>query len=331
MEDTPSSATLAVVGAGAWGTAIAALLGAGGHSVRLWARNPAHARMLRQDRVNRRYLPELTLPPSVVATSDLAAAVQRARVVFVAVPSHALREVMAALPQVPALVSCAKGLELATFRRFSSVMAEYQPKAALAALSGPNLAFEIARGLPAAATVASHDDALAREVQGYFNGPFFRVYTSRDLVGVEIGGAVKNVIALAAGMSDGLGLGDNAKAGIVTRGLSELVRLGTHLGAKARTLYGLAGLGDMVATCASPHSRNYTAGRRLAQGASLADLEASRLTTEGIPTTRAVVAYAREHGLELPIAEAVHRVIFAGLSPQAALKDLMAREHKSED
>jgi glycerol-3-phosphate dehydrogenase (NAD(P)+) len=331
MEDTPSAATLAVVGAGAWGTTIAALLGAGGHDVRLWARDPAHARALRQARVNRRYLPELTLPPTVAATSDLAAAVRGAHVVFVAVPSHALREVMAALPPVPALVNCAKGLELATFKRYSSVMAEYQPAAALAALSGPNLAFEIARGLPAAATVASHDDTLARTVQRYLNGPSFRVYTSRDLVGVEIGGAVKNVIALAAGMCDGLGLGDNAKAGIITRGLSELVRLGTHLGAEARTLYGLAGLGDMVATCSSPHSRNHTAGRRLAQGASLADLEASRLTTEGIPTTRAVVAYARAHGLELPIAEAVHRVIFAGLSPQEALKGLMAREHKPED
>jgi glycerol-3-phosphate dehydrogenase (NAD(P)+) len=325
------SATLAVVGAGAWGTVVAALLANNGHRVALWTRDPEHAQALTRERVNRRYLPELTLPPRVTATSDVTEAVQGARVVFVAVPSHALREVMAALPQVAALVNCAKGLELTSFKRYSSVMAEYQPQAALAALSGPNLAHEIALGRPAAATVASHDDAFAQEVQRLLNSPSFRVYTSRDLIGVELGGAVKNVIALAAGMCDGLGLGDNAKASIITRGLAELVRLGAHLGAEAKTLYGLAGLGDMVATCSSPHSRNYSAGKRLAQGESLTELEASRLTTEGIPTTRAVVAYARKHGLELPIAEAVYRVIFTGLSPQEALRSLMAREHKPED
>jgi len=326
-----NGARLAVVGAGAWGTVLALLLSREpAQRVTLWARRPEQARALREEGENRAHLPGVRLPETLHVTSDLEEAGRGAAAVFMAVPSKGLRSVMAGLPEVEALVSCAKGLELGSFKRLSEVMAEYQPRARLSALSGPNLAAEIAAGLPASATVAATDENLARAVQGWLNQPTFRVYTSTDLAGVEIGGALKNVIALAAGMCDGLGLGDNAKASIITRGLAEIVRLGVWLGGEEKTFYGLSGLGDLVATCNSRGSRNHTAGERLARGETLADLEASDLTAEGIPTVRAVVAYGREVGLELPISQAVYRVVFEGWSPQEVLHELMARDVKAE-
>ena len=188
----------------------------------------------------------------------------------------------------------------------------------------------MARGFPASATVASSDPSLAENVQGWLSQEAFRVYTGTDLVGLELGGALKNVVALAAGMSDGLGLGDNAKATLVTRGLAEMVRLGTRLGGEARTFYGLSGLGDLMATCSSPGSRNHQAGVRLARGETLVDLEAAHLTAEGVPTVRAVVRYAGEQGLELPISRAVHEVVFGGRAPAAMLRELMTRGQKAE-
>lgn len=326
---------VAVVGAGAWGTVIARLLAnRPGLRVTLWARREGAAEAIARHRENAPYLPGIGLPEELRVTSDLQGALAEAEAAFVAVPSRGLREVMAHVAQLgvsPALVSCAKGLELGTFKRFTEVMAEYVPGAPLAALSGPNLALEIARGLPASATVASHDPALALRVQGWLSQATFRVYTSGDLVGVEMGGALKNVVALAAGMCDGLGLGDNAKASIITRGLAEIVRLGVRLGGQEKTFYGLSGLGDLVATCSSRGSRNHLAGERLARGETLSDLEASRLTAEGIPTVRAVVAYAQETGLELPISRAVHDVIYGGKAPHQVLDELMARGAKPED
>lgn len=321
--------SFAVIGAGAWGTALAALLAANGHAVALYTRRVEFAQALAASRENRRYLPGLRLPPSITPTAD-PAAVAAVDAFFVAVPSQSLPAALGGLPPPPAVVSCAKGLVAETFKRLTQVIAEVWPQARLAALSGPNLAGEIALGLPAAATVAAEDPALAQAVQRWLNQPRFRVYTSLDLIGVEVAGALKNVIALAAGLCDGLGLGDNAKAGLITRGLAEMVRLGTHLGGRIETFYGLAGLGDLVATCASSRSRNRTAGERFARGATLAELEASHLTVEGIPTVRAVVAYADRHGLALPIAQEVYRVIFAGKDPEVALDDLMTREAKAE-
>ena len=247
-----------------------------------------------------------------------------------AVPSRGLRDVLAQLPPVPALISCGKGLEPGTFKRPTEVMREYQPEAVLGALSGPNLAGEIARGLPTSATVASLDETLAQRVQGWLSQRAFRVYTGTDLVGLELGGALKNVIALAAGMCDGLGLGDNAKASLVTRGLAEITRLGALLGGEAQTFYGLSGLGDLMATCSSAGSRNHQAGVRLAHGETLADLEAAHLTAEGIPTVQAVTRYAGERGLELPIAQAVFAVVFGGRAPEAVIGELMARDAKPE-
>ena len=274
LDTAQDSRPLAVVGAGAWGTTLAVLLTQVNPSqhVTLWARRAEFAEQLKRERENRRYLPGLTLPERLHVTSDLEE-VRDAQALFIVVPSKGLRAVMEKLPIVPALICCAKGLELGSLERFSEVLGEYQPNAALAALSGPNLASEIAAGLPASATVASKDTKLTQEVQHWLSGPTFRVYTSHDIIGVEVSGALKNVIALAAGMCDGLGLGDNAKATIITRGLAEIVRLGTHLGGEMPTFYGLAGLGDVVATCASSGSRNHTAGERIAKGETLADLK----------------------------------------------------------
>lgn len=321
---------LAVVGAGAWGTVLAGLLAENpALSVTLWVRRPELAEVLDEKRENTAYLPGFRLSGRISVTTSLAA-LASADALFMAVPSRALREVLPSLPQVSALVSCAKGVELGSFKRLTEVMGEYQPRASLAALSGPNLAGEIARGLPSSATVASRDAALAKRVQGWLTQEAFRVYTGTDLIGLELGGALKNVVALAAGMSDGLGLGDNAKAAIVTRGLAEIVRLGVRLGGDARTFYGLSGLGDLIATCSSVGSRNHQAGVRLAQGETLAALTASQLTAEGIPTVEAVVAYARAAGLELPISQAVYDVIFMGKAPARVIRELMARDAKAE-
>ncbi len=320
--------SLVVVGAGAWGTMLAQLLAQNpAVSVTLWARRAELAAQLTQTRKTP-YIPGLNLSGRLTFTGDVDA-VKDAEAVFIAVPSRHLRNVMDMLPPVRALVSGTKGLEPGTLKRPTEVMAEFQPGAALSALSGPNLVAELARGLPSSATVASRSTTLAQNVQGWLNQGVFRVYTGADLVGLELGGALKNVIALAAGMCDGLGLGDNAKAALVTRGLAEIVRLGVQLGGETRTFYGLSGLGDLMATCSSGDSRNHQAGVRFARGETLSDLEAAQLTAEGIPTVRAVVAYARERGLELPIAEAVFEVV-SGKAPKAVIRELMARDAKAE-
>lgn len=321
---------LAVIGAGAWGTVLAWLLAQNGCAVKLWARRETLARTINASRRNKDYLPDLELPKNLSATSSLAKAVEGVSAAVIAVPSQGLREVLSNLPRVPALISCSKGLEVGSFKRFSQVLADYQPAADLAALSGPNLAKEIAAGLPAAATLAAPDQSFVQRAQGWFNSTTFRVYTSSDLVGVEIAGALKNVIALAAGMCDGLKLGDNAKASIITRGLAEIIRLGTHLGGDAKTFYGLAGLGDMIATCASAQSRNHTAGELFAQGVRSSEIERKHLTAEGIPTVKAVYDFALNEGLELPIATEVYRVIYANKNPHQAISDLMGRVAKAE-
>lgn len=327
-----------MLGAGAWGSVIAILLARTGHTVRLWCRRPEQAAAIERDRLNQAYLPDVRLPVGLSATADLAAAVSGVDLAFVAVPVRGLRPLLVALARlVPessraglALVSCSKGIETATFSRLSELMVAELPGCPVAVLSGPNLATEIAAGLPAATTVASLSPGLADDVQLRLQQPRFRVYTSADVVGVEVGGALKNVIALAAGMSDGLGLGDNAKAGIITRGLAEIVRFGEAQGGAPRTLYGLSGLGDLVATCGSQRSRNHTAGWRLARGATVAELNAENLTAEGIPTAEALRSHARRVDVHLPICDEVYNVAYGGKSAQDALHDLMTRERRAE-
>ena len=319
-----------MLGAGAWGTVIAWLLANNGHRVRLWTRRKEHAAAIAAERVNREYLPYLPLPTAVTPTSDIRVALQDAAMAFVVVPSRALVSLMAALPPVTTLVSCSKGMELSGFRRLSQVMQDGRPGVKVAALSGPNLAGEIAAGLPAATTVASTDTDVALTVQELLQQTTFRVYTSSDIIGVELAGAMKNVIALAAGICDGLGLGDNAKSSIITRGLAEVVRLGTMLGGEARTFYGLAGVGDIVATSSSQQSRNHTAGVLLAGGESLSDLALRNLTAEGIPTVEAVYRYAEAEHIDLPITAEVYRVVYQGKPARSAMVDLMTRERKPE-
>ena len=323
-------ARLTVIGAGAWGTTIAQLLAVGGHDVSLWARDDEHVRQLTAARLNERRLPGVTLHENLKFTSDPAESVSGSEAVFVAVPSRHLQDVLDRFPAVPAIISCVKGFGAEGLERMTQVIGRLRPDAATAALSGPNLAAEIARGLPAAAVAASDSAHLRDNVQRWLQGPTFRTYSSDDVAGVEIGGAIKNVIALATGMTDALGLGDNTKATIITRGLHELVRLGTLLGGRRETFYGLSGLGDMVATCAGPQSRNFLAGSRIARGEDLEALEREGLTAEGIGTVKRVVEYASRQGLDLPICSEVHAVIFEKKPPVDAIRALMERSSKAE-
>jgi len=306
--------------------------------VRLWARDARLLDEVGERRVNARYLPGLRLPANVAPVHDLDEALGGEPIAFAAVPARALRGVLRLSRRRPAaVVSCAKGVEPSSgahgepdFKRLSQVVAEELPGVPVAALSGPNLAAEIAAGLPAATTVASRDHDLARCVQDLLQQATFRVYTSPDLVGVELAGVMKNVIALAAGICDGLRLGDNAKSTIITRGLAETVRFGVRLGGTERTFYGLAGLGDIVATCASPLSRNHRAGTLLAAGEAVDGPAIASLTAEGLGTVAAVHAFAAAHEVDLPITAEVYRVAYEGKDPRRAIETLMSRERKAE-
>ncbi len=329
-DDHGAPAVVAVLGAGAWGTVIAQLLADNGHAVRLWARRAPLADALLRTRRSEA-LGARALHPAVTPTSDLAGSLDAAVAAFVAVPCRAyapLVDDLSRAPRMTALVSCAKGFLDADLRRPSEALAEAAPLVAV--LSGPNLAGEIALGLPAAATVASDHDDLAERVQRWLSQPSFRVYRSRDPIGVEVSGALKNVIALAAGMSDELGLGENTHAALLTRGLAELARLGHALGGDPRTFYGLAGVGDLIATCASPRSRNHQVGARVARGEAIAAIEAGGITAEGVPTVRHVVRFADAHDLDLPICREVEAVIDRGKPPRSAIHDLMTRAPKGE-
>ncbi len=323
---------IAVIGAGAWGTALALLASSKGVPVYLWARRPQHAQAMQEERQNREYLPGALFPESLHPTADAEEALQQARFAVVAVTSEAFRETLALRPRAAAYVSVTKGLQFTDHHllRMSQVIEEVTGVGQIAVLSGPNLADEIARFLPAAAVVASRDPELALEVQQVFSGTSFRVYTSLDVVGVELGGALKNVIALAAGMVDGLKLGDNAKAALITRGLREIIKFGVAQGASEATFMGLSGLGDLIATASSPLSRNRSAGERIVKGEALARLQAQKNVVEGIYTARALHAWDQETGADLPITEAVYRVVYEGADPMQELSRLMGREAKPE-
>jgi glycerol-3-phosphate dehydrogenase (NAD(P)+) len=332
------STRIAVLGAGSWGTALAVSLARGGHPVALWARREEAAVAIRDARRNAPYLPEAEVPAAVAVTSDLAAAVDEADVWLVAVPSQSVRDVMAPLAErVGAgltVVSVAKGIETGTLLTTSGVLREILPAAdpdRVGVLYGPSHAEEVALEKPTSVVAAFPDPRVASGVQELFMRPALRVYTNTDLVGVEVGGSVKNVMAVAAGMADGLGLGDNAKAALVTRGLAEITRLGLALGADAHTFAGLAGLGDLVVTCFSQHSRNRAFGERVGRGETRAEaLGHSTMVVEGVRTTQSVRALAARTGVEMPITEAVYAILFDGLDPAAAVGQLMERDPKLE-
>ncbi|HEY7452111.1 MAG TPA: NAD(P)H-dependent glycerol-3-phosphate dehydrogenase [Candidatus Limnocylindria bacterium] len=326
---------IAVLGAGAWGTTLARMLAAGGHPVTLWAHRPEAAAELARDRENRRYLPGHPFPEALTVTGEDASLTDATRLLVLAVPSaharYSLRRVAPHLPPGTPVLSVVKGIEAASHARISEIVAAETPDRPVAALSGPNLAAEVAGERPAASVVASADAALAAELAELLGSDRFRVYTNPDLVGVELAGALKNVIALAAGMIDGLRLGDSGKAAIITRGLAEITRLGVAAGADARTFAGLAGVGDLIATCMSSLSRNRRAGELLAASRSWDEIAAQLGgVAEGETTVTGALALAARHGVETPIAEQVDAVIHAGRPPLEALATLMARSQKDE-
>ncbi len=327
----------AMLGAGAWGTAFAKILAEGGAEVTMWARREQVAAAIRDHHVNEASLPGVQLPSRVTATSDLATAVAGADFVFLAVPSQTLRGNLADwaphLPPDATLISLMKGIELGTTKRMSQVIVEtarVDPDRVVV-VSGPNLAPEIAAEQPAATVVAGTDARRTQAVQQSIALHYLRPYTSDDVIGCEIGGAVKNVIALAYGMASAMGMGDNTKASLITRGLAETARLGVALGADPMTFAGLAGLGDLVATCSSPLSRNHTFGEHLGRGESLEEAQrATKQTAEGVKSCLAIRDLARAHGVEMPITEQVERVCHEGVDPRVAVKLLMGREMKPE-
>ncbi|WP_270938472.1 NAD(P)H-dependent glycerol-3-phosphate dehydrogenase [Falsiroseomonas oryzae] len=323
---------IAVLGAGAWGTALAVQAARAGNGVGLWARDAGRATAMAETRQNATYLPGVQLSPAIEVTADPAAALADALFVLVAVPAQFLRPVLAALPDTGApLIACAKGVERGTLRFPLEVMAEVRPGRPTAVLSGPNFAHEIAKGLPAAAVLASQDGGL-RQVAGDLLGTAgFRIYGGDDPMGVQVGGAAKNVISIAAGAVIGAGLGENARAAMVTRGLAELSRLTVALGGRAETAAGLSGLGDLLLTTTGPGSRNTSLGVELARGASLEDAMASRVgVAEGVETAPAIVARAAEAGVELPICAAVAELLAGRMSVGDAMGRLLARPRRDE-
>lgn len=326
--------TVAVIGAGAWGTTLAWLLGNQGHRVRLWTRRAEHSEQIRREGENRLRLPGTALPPQVMATGELTEALRGAECVVSAVPSAHLREVagrMAGLLDSAALVvSATKGLEPGTGKRMSQLLAEEAQVSPehLVALSGPNLSGEIVAGMPAVSVVAGSAESAVAEGQRLLSSPLFRIYANYDILGVEICGALKNVLAIAAGVSDGLGYGANARAALVTRGLTEMGRIGHALGACRATFWGAAGVGDVLTTCNSRLSRNWQAGHRLGCGEALT-AEGSE-AIEGVPTTRAARELSQRLGVEAPISCALYEVLFEGRAPGEAVMELMCRPWRAE-
>lgn len=326
---------IGVIGAGAWGTTLAVQLAAAERPVALWTHSPESGERLEHQRQNDRYLPGITFPPNLRIATDDAHLAEPYRLYVAAVPSAHLRATLRALvpslhPGVPVL-SVVKGIEEGTHARMSEVIAAELPGRPVAVLSGPNLAREIAAGKPAGSVVASEDPELAAELAVLLGSDRFRVYTNRDVIGVELAGALKNVVALAAGMVDGLGFGDSAKAGIVTRGLAEMTRLGVAAGAHPLTFAGLAGVGDLIATCMSPLSRNRRAGELIATGVPWAEARGQLSgVAEGTSTVSGALELGAQHAVELPIAEQVRAVVHDGRSPLAAVAELMGRETKDE-
>jgi len=323
---------IGVLGAGAWGTALAKLLHDGGHAVTLFDVNLAQLEELRAGR-NPRFLPGVALPRDWEVEADWSRAVAGREALVFAVPSLVFREVASRLDRHPAiLVSVTKGIEYDTGLTMGRILREHAPHNPIAALSGPSFALEVARGIPTAIVCASEDAPTAQAVQMLFHRPTFRVYRSADLLGVELGGALKNIIAIAAGVGDGLGFGDNSKAALITRAIAEIRRLGVACGAQADTFAGLSGIGDLTLTCFSRQSRNRALGERLGRGESMATIQASgHKLSEGYPTARSAYRLARTLHVSTPIIDEIHAVLYEGKRPAKALEDLTRREPKAED
>ncbi len=330
-----------ILGAGSWGTALALTLSKKGVPTVLWARREEVARRLRQERQNPDYLPGFTLPPEVVITSDISVAAGCEVLLFV-VPSHGLRNVAEQVKQVTvdrdvlpkALISAAKGLENETLLTMTQVLEEIFPEgfsSRLAVLSGPSFAHEVARSIPTAVSLACSDSTLCTRLQELFSTTFFRVYSTSDVIGVQMGGAIKNVMAIASGISDGMGLGTNTRAALITRGLAEMARLGVRMGANPLTFTGLAGLGDLVLTCTGDLSRNRQVGLRLGSGEGIDSILSSmNMVAEGVRTSRALYRLSERYGEEMPITTQVYKVLYQSLEPKDAVQELLVRPLKQE-
>ena len=329
--------SVGVIGSGAWGTTLALILARKGIATTLWEHRSERAAEMRLRRENTFFLPDFSFPPSLTVTADIAEAARNKDMLLLVTPSQRMRENVRLLaPHISEntiLVSASKGIEMSTLKRMTQVISEEVPAThtAVAALSGPNIAREVAEEKPTAAVVASYSHETARRVQQLLSTSHFRMYTAEDVTGVELSGALKNIIAIGAGFNDGMGYGDNAKAAFITRGLAELLRLGIAAGAHPLTFAGLAGIGDLIATCASPLSRNQQLGRRLAAGEKLDDiLHSTRTVAEGVTTTKAALQLAARYHVDMPITTQLSLVLFEGLDPHQAVPELMMRGPKGE-
>lgn len=326
---------IGVIGSGSWGMALSCLLVENTHKVKVWSRNENEVNEINRFHKLDRYLPGIELPEDIVATGDILEAIKDTNMIVLAVPSIAIRECTKMIAENlddQIIVSVAKGIEEKSLKRLSEVIREEVPKKQrIAILSGPSHAEEVARKLPTVVAVGADDEETREIVSSAFMNEYFRVYPNSDVIGVEVGGAVKNVIALCAGISDGLGFGDNAKAGLITRGLAEITRLGVKMGGRPETFYGLTGVGDLVVTCASKHSRNHKAGEFLGQGYSLAEaIKKVNMVVEGVNAARAVRELGKKYEVEMPITEQACLVLFEGKNPKTAVLELMGREKKNE-
>ncbi len=333
MRARRSALTIAVLGDGGWGTTLAIHLHRLGHHVQWWGAFAEHVSLVNRRHENAAFLPGVPIPHALTITADLSETTRRAQIIVLAVPSQHLRKVLTRIAELPVrgvtVVNVAKGIETSALARMSEVVRQELGRVPLAVLSGPNIASEIARGHPASSVVASRSSSLARLIQQTFMSPTFRLYTSTDVTGIELGGALKNPIAIAAGIADGLGFGANAKAALMTRGVVEMARLGKAMGAREATFWGLSGLGDLVTTCLA--GRNRWLGEHIGRGQSLGEVRAATpAVIEGVETTKAAVALGRRYRVELPIIEQVERVLFRRRPPAEALRALMVRAPKSE-
>ncbi|MCX6957020.1 MAG: NAD(P)-dependent glycerol-3-phosphate dehydrogenase [Verrucomicrobiae bacterium] len=327
---------IGVLGTGSWGSALALTMAQQGHPIKLWGHNPHHVEEIKSSRLNPAYLPGIIFPSNIHLTSDLAECAE-AEVIFFVVPSKFLRSVAAALSQTSphfagTIISCTKGIEHQSGKLMHEVLAEILPRASMAVLSGPNLAGDIARGLPAAGVLGCEDPALTTSLLSIFQETSYRAYSSSDIRGIQLGGALKNIFAIAAAVSDGLGMGENAKAGIVTRSLAEMTRLGTAMGGDRQTFSGLSGVGDLMVTCFSSRSRNYQAGLQLCHGKSASEIQHSMgMVAEGLPTAQSAQACAQKLDVEVPIIDAVVDLLHQKKTPQEAMYDLLQRKLRSEE
>lgn len=328
-------AEITVLGAGSWALGLSILLNDNGHHVTLWSAVPEEIHLLMETGENPKYLPGIRISEEITLTCDLKDAVSGCGCIVMAVASKFTRETAAKLkgliPDGTIIVNVAKGIESGSLLTLSEIIQEELPESRVCVLSGPSHAEEVARHMPTLVTVAGKDESAAAYLQEIFSGPRFRVYTSTDVLGIEIGGALKNVIALAAGISDGLGYGDNVKAALITRGITEIARLAIKMGAKPETLYGLSGIGDLIVTCDSVHSRNRRAGILIGQGKTMDEAVSEvRMVVEGIVSAKAARSLAAKYDVEMPIIDQVNRVLFEGLDPRTAVDHLMMRDLKAE-